>query len=66
MKNKYFAGMVLSAAVAFWGLASINSAFADKHHLNGASVVLMIAGILGVAYFWWRLNQTTGGGKEQR
>jgi hypothetical protein len=66
MKNKYFAGMVISAAVAVWGAFSINSYFADKHHLNGASWVLAIVGVLGIGYFWMRLNQTTGGGKEER
>ena len=49
--NKYFMLAVLSAAVAVWGFFSINSAFADKHHLNGASVALGIVGIVGIFYF---------------
>ena len=42
---------VLSAAVATWGFFSINSAFADAHHLNWAAWVLGFAGIAGIAYF---------------
>ncbi len=64
--NKYFLGGLISVAVAVWGGFSVSSSFADKHHLNGASVVLCVIGILGAVYFGWRLNQTIGGGKEQR
>ncbi len=66
MKNKFYAGLVISAAVAVWGGFSINSYFADKHHLNWAAWVIGIVGVIGCGYFWWTLNQKVGGGKEER
>ncbi len=65
--NKYFAGGAVCAFLSVISFFTINSYFADKHHVNG---LFWIAGFLfaaGAIYFYWKLTQTTGGGgKEQR
>ena len=64
--NKYFLGGLISVAVAVWGAFSVSSYFADKHHLNWASWVLIVIGALGAIYFAWKLNSTLGSSKEKR
>ena len=48
--NKWFTAAVICAFIAAWGFFSINSAFADAHHLNWLCYVIGFAGVGGVFY----------------
>ena len=64
--NKYFMGGVVCAFLSVISFFTINSYFADKHHCNGLFWVTGFIFGMGAIYFGWRVNETTGGGKEQR
>ena len=64
--NKYFLGMVICAFASVISFFTISSYFADSHHINGVFWVLGFLFGLGGIYFGWRLNETMGGGKEER
>ena len=50
---------------SFISFFQINSAFADKHHINGLWWVLGIGCAIAAAYSFYVVTQNAGGGGDQ-
>ncbi len=59
--NPYYGFMVVAAFASIISFFQVNSAFADKHHINWLWIVLGVVFALVFVYFGWKANKTSSG-----